>query len=196
MRKQRQVVRERNSCIVIKCEGDTEKVYFNNFSTRNMPIRFATGNCKDPRGMFNDLCTFLNNEDYSAKEYRDKIFLVLDTDLEEKRIKEIENLYPECKKMGIEIITSAPTFEIWFLMHFATVGAYGSSHIVKKEIKKYIPTYKEGMDVMNMLRSVDDAIRQARQQEIFAQNNGESLLKHNPHSLVYKIIENINFIQR
>ena len=190
MGRQKQVARKRNSCIVIKCEGDTEKVYFNNCSSREMPIHFATGNCKDPKGMLEDLCTYLDNEDYSAKDYGDRIYLVVDTDLDEKRINEIEAIRSECEKEGINIITSAPTFEVWFLMHFDSVGVYNSSQAVKRALTKFIPKYKEGQDVFDKLEDLEKAIARAKQQEQYAENNGEKLIEHNPHTMAYIVINN------
>ena len=67
MRRRSKQIRVRNSCIVIKGEGDTERVYFNHFSSREMPIKFATGNAKDPSGMLDDLINYINNNDYRAK---------------------------------------------------------------------------------------------------------------------------------
>ena len=155
------------------------------------PIKFATGNAKDPSGMLDDLINYINNNDYSAKDYGDRIFLVLDTDLDPKRIKEIESIRKECEENGIEIITSAPTFEIWFLMHFGDVKKFNCSRDVKKELKKYIADYKEGMDVYNKLGDVGNAIKEAKKQEKYTKNNNEELIEHNPHSSVYTIINNI-----
>ena len=55
----------RRPLILIKCEGSisAEKIYFNNFSTRNCPIKFASGNSTDPHKMFEELKRTMHNED-------------------------------------------------------------------------------------------------------------------------------------
>lgn len=67
--------------------------------------------------MLEDLINYINNEDIKSED-ECKIFLVIDTDLNENRIKKIEEIIPKCQKYNIEVITSAPTFEIWYLMHY------------------------------------------------------------------------------
>lgn len=97
--------------IVICSEGgkkSTEYLYFRNFASRNLRIQFSTGNSTDPKGMLNDLLKYINNEDIKNEDFY-KIFLVLDTDLDERRINEIKLIKKECDKHNIEIITSAPT---------------------------------------------------------------------------------------
>ena len=101
--------------IVICSEGgkkSSEYYYFRNHSNRNLRIQFSTGNSTDPKGMLEDLLKYIRNEDI-ASEDNCRIFLVLDTDLDERRISEIKEIEQECIENNIEIVKSAPTFEIW-----------------------------------------------------------------------------------
>ncbi len=52
-------------------------------------IQFSSGNSTDPEGMLEDLITYINNEDVKSED-ECKIFLVIDTDLNEKRINKIK----------------------------------------------------------------------------------------------------------
>lgn len=106
--------------IVICSEGgkkSSEYYYFRNYSNRNLRIQFSTGNSTDPKGMLEDLLKYIHNEDIISEEIC-KIYLVLDTDLDKKRISEIKDIKQKCTNNNIEIITSAPTFEIWYIMHY------------------------------------------------------------------------------
>ena len=85
--------------IVICSEGgkkSSEYYYFRNYSNRNLRIQFSTGNSTDPKGMLEDLLKYINNEDIKSEE-NCKIFLVLDTDLNKNRIKEIIDSLVESK---------------------------------------------------------------------------------------------------
>ena len=106
--------------IVICSEGgkkSSEYYYFRNHANRDLRIQFSTGNSTDPKGMLEDLLKYIRNEDI-ASEDNCRIFLVLDTDLDERRISEIKEIKQKCTDNNIEIVTSAPTFEIWYLMHY------------------------------------------------------------------------------
>ena len=92
--------------IVICSEGgkkSSEYYYFRNYSNRNLRIQFSTGNSTDPKGMLDDLLKYMNNEDV-ASEDNCRIFLVLDTDLNKKRISEIKEIKQECIDNNIEIV--------------------------------------------------------------------------------------------
>ena len=127
--------------IVICSEGgkkSSEYYYFRNFSSRDLRIQFSTGNSTDPKGMLNDLLNYIVNEDIKSEE-NCKIFLVLDTDLNKTRINEIKEIEEKCNKNNIEIITSSPTFEIWYLMHYRSNKL---NFLSSKEVKKRISNYK------------------------------------------------------
>ena len=83
--------RKTNPRILIKYEGrgSSEEIYFSNFKRRNLIIKFSTGDSTDVEGMLKDLIIYMNKEDFST-DYGDKIYLIIDTDLKEKRINEIK----------------------------------------------------------------------------------------------------------
>ena len=73
--------------IVICSDGgkkSSEYYYFRNHTNRDLRIQFSTGNSTDPKGMLEDLLKYIHNEDI-ASEDNCRIFLVLDTDLDEKQ---------------------------------------------------------------------------------------------------------------
>ena len=187
-------IRNRNPLILIKCEGSksAEKIYFSNFSDRKCRIKFATGNSTDVKGMLDDLINYMNKEDIN-KDNQDKIYLVLDTDLDDKRISDIKSIEKECNDRGITIITSSPTFEIWYLLHFRNdILSFKNSGDVKKEVKKVITGYKETMDVYNLLYDkMETAIRNAKIIEKRFKGNSDDDYSFTPHSYVYIIIEDV-----
>ena len=143
--------------------------------------------------MLEDLINYMKKEDISADK-QDKIYLVLDTDLEDYKIKELLEVEAICQEKGIEIITSAPTFEIWYLMHFRSNNlVFQSSEAVKKSLKDYIKDYKETKNIYPIIsENTAKAIKTAKKCEQRGKETNDNNYQVNPHTDVYKIIENIN----
>lgn len=182
--------------IVICSEGgkkSSEYYYFRNYTNRNLRIQFSTGNSTDPKGMLDDLLKYMHNEDI-ASEDNCRVFLVLDTDLSEKRINEIREIKQKCIDNNIEIITSAPTFEIWYIMHYRNNNLkFKASKDVKKELEKINGTYTESMDMYKIIKDSTFNTRNVAQSfEIQGIKNREDILVLNPHTSIYKILNAID----
>lgn len=182
--------------IVICSEGgkkSSEYYYFRNHTNRDLRIQFSTGNSTDPKGMLGDLLKYIRNEDIASDD-NCRIFLVLDTDLDERRISEIKEIEQECIDNNIEIVTSAPTFEIWYLMHYRNNRLkFQTSKEVKRELQNLNGTYTESMDMYKIIKDSTDNARstaQSFEQQII--RNKEDLLSSNPHTSIYKILDAID----
>ena len=182
--------------IVICSEGgkkSSEYYYFRNHTNRDLRIQFSTGNSTDPKGMLDDLLKYIRNEDITSED-NCRIFLVLDTDLDERRISEIKKIEQECIDNNIEIVTSAPTFEIWYLMHYRNNKLkFQTSKEVKRELQNINGTYTESMDMYKIIKDSTDNARSAAQsfeQQVI--RNKEDLLSSNPHTSIYKILDAID----
>lgn len=188
--------KERKPLIVICVEGEknsTEYNYFRHYSSRDLRIKFSTGGNTDPKGMLEDLLKYIRNEDI-ASEDNCRIFLVLDTDLDERRISEIKEIEQECIDNNIEIVTSAPTFEIWYVMHYRNNRLkFQTSKEVKRELQNLNGTYTESIDMYQIIKDSTDNARstaQSLEQQII--RNNEDLLSSNPHTSIYKILDAID----
>ena len=182
--------------IVICSEGgkkSSEYYYFRNYTNRDLRIQFSTGNSTDPKGMLEDLLKYIHNEDI-ASEDNCRIFLVLDTDLDERRISEIKEIEQECIDNNIEIVTSAPTFEIWYVMHYRNNKLkFQTSKEVKRELQNLNGTYTESMDMYKIIKdSTDNARSTAQSFEQQVIRNNEDLLSSKPHTSIYKILDAID----
>ncbi len=191
----KQISKKRNPLIVICTEGGnkTEEIYFKNFRERNLRIQFSTGNSTDPEGMLEDLLKYIENEDIKSED-ECTIFLVIDTDLSPKRIEKIKKIKPICDRNNIILITSSPTFEIWYLMHYdKNVKVFTSSLEVKKSMLKHIPKYTESMNIFpKIIDKLDKAYSTSKKIESRAAKENEDIINVNPHTDVYKIIDKIN----
>lgn len=193
----RQIKQNRRKPLIVICsEGgkkSSEYYYFRNYASRDLRIQFSTGNSTDPKGMLEDLLKYIRNEDISSED-ECKIFLVLDTDLDNKRINVIKEIEQQCNDNNIEIITSAPTFEIWYIMHYRNNRLkFLSSKDVKKELQIINGYYTESMDMYKMInKSTSSARNTAKNIEQQAVKNNEDLFKLNPHTSIYKILDTID----
>jgi len=183
----------RRPLIVICSEGgkkSSEYYYFRHYASRNLRIQFSTGNSTDPKGMLDDLLKYINNEDIKSED-NVKIFLVLDTDLDERRINEIKEIEQQCKDNNIEIITSAPTFEIWYLMHYPDSKlVFRTSKEVKRELKTKNKLYATNLDIYNTVANQTEYAKiKAKSIEKQADKNNEDLIKINPHTSIHRILK-------
>ncbi|MCX4364248.1 MAG: RloB family protein [Bacilli bacterium] len=191
--------RRKNPLVLIGCEGrrNAEKIYFSNFSSRNCRIVFSPGNSTDPLGILEDTKRYMEKNEISA-DYGDRIFLVIDTDLNEGQINSIKSIRDECDKLGITIITSSPTFEIWYLMHFRDNQLrFNSSGDVKNAIKGIISNYKESMNLYPLIsEKTATAIKRAKKIESQRIKDGEyDEYSCNPYSSIYIVLEEIENLQ-
>ncbi len=193
----RQLKQQRKRPLIVICsEGgikSSEYYYFRNYRTRDLRIQFSTGNSTDPKGMLDDLLKYIQNEDIKSED-NVRIFLVLDTDLDDRRINEIKEISGKCLENNIEIITSAPTFEIWYLLHYRNNKLkFNTSQDVKKEIEKLNGTYSETMDMYRIIKNhTSEARKVAKALEQRTIRDGEELIKANPHTSVHKILDDID----
>lgn len=188
--------RKTKSIVAIGCEGNnkTETNYFKNFITRDCIIKFSTGKHTDPIGMANDLVEFVKNNDIKA-EYGDKIYLLIDTDINQNKQDQINDAKKICAENDIQLISSTPTFEYWYILHYEyTSKSYQSSNQVKKELKTFISNYSENMNVYNIINDKTDvAILNAKKVEKYHEENGQIIDSEasNPHTSVYKVVEEL-----
>lgn len=195
-RTRNRVTRQRKSIVAIGCEGKnkTETTYLRNFSSRECIIKFSTGNSTDPISMAEDLVKFMKEEDINI-EYGDKIFLLIDTDINQNKNEQIEKARDICNKNGIELITSNPTFEIWYILHFGyTTKIYQNSKQVKEDVTMKITNYTESKNIFPIIKDkISIAIKNARKLEKYQQENGQTLWDENcnPYTGVYKVVEEL-----
>ena len=195
-RKRNQNQRRTKSVVAIGCEGKnkTETIYFKNFISRECIIKFSTGIHTDPIGMANDLVDFIDKEDIKS-EYGDKIYLLIDTDVNENKQDQINEAKEICNKQGIELITSTPSFEYWYILHDEyTSKSYQSSKQIKREMKTKISNYSESLNVYPIIKDkTDDAIKNAKRIEKYQIENVKDIDSDiaNPHTSVYRVVEEL-----
>ena len=188
--------RKRNPFVIIGCEGKnkTEKLYFNNFNSRQCIIKFSKGNSTDPKGIVEDVIRFIRNNQIDLEE-NDKVYAVFDTDVGQNKQHKIEEAKKLAEKNGVEIITSTPSFEIWFLLHFGyTTKAFVSNKALQDELEKQIPDYSKSNNTYLAVKDLTgQAIENAKRLEQYQISEGQALDSENcnPYTGVYKVTEEL-----
>lgn len=189
--------RERKCIIAFNAEGKnkTESIYLDNYKSRNVILKNPSGNSTDPRNMFLELKKYCAEQDI-RKEYGDRLYLFIDSDLNEDKMKVINTMKKDCDKFGVEIILSVPIFEVWFLNHFRySAKEFKSGEDVIKELNKFIDGYKKGNNYYNILSNrTECAVERSIKLEKHHKDLDNDLLsnKCNPYTGMYKVISGIN----
>ena len=190
--------RNRKPVLVIMGEGAnvTELQYFSHFNKQNgkysiQPHR--AGHVTDPVGLVKDAEKYWEDNQL-ANELGDKIYIFIDIDCNQDRIRKIR----EAKKASknVKFIFSNPTFEIWYLLHFeyTTRAFQNGTELIQMLKKKYIPEYEKSLDVSAILEpNLDVAIMRAKQLKKFHEKNKIDWpsIDCNPMTDVFELVEEI-----
>ena len=187
--------RKRNSLIIIGCEGKnkTEETYFRNFNSRKCIIKFSKGNSTDPVGIVNELIKFIDTE--IGREENDKYYAVFDTDVNKNLQNQIDKAKKIAEKNGVEIITSTPTFEFWYILHFLfTTKIYNSSKDVIEDLLNKVSGYTKNMNLYPIIKeNTKFAIENAKKVKKYHTDLGQAIDNENcnPYTGVYKVVEEL-----
>ncbi len=188
-------LRKRKIKIIIAVEGKnkTEKLYFDNFDDgkKAYSITIAKGNDTDPLKLVKNLAKEMEKRDLSLA-LGDKVFCVFDVDVQYNKNKIIKEAIDFAKTKGIQVITSTPCVELWFLLHFLYTSAFLTNNEVIKRLKNYVPKYEKNMNIFPEINSrVKIAIKNAKQleKEQLANNKIIGTVEANPNTEMYKLVE-------
>ena len=121
----------------------------------------------------------------------DKAFCVFDTDTDIRKNAQINAAINLAHDNGIDVITSCPCIELWFLLHFEYTTGFLDNSLVLSKLKKYIPEYMKNCNIYPIISGhMHDAIKRAKRLEKY-QLELKRVIKSvdaNPHSEVYKIL--------
>lgn len=181
--------------IIIAVEGvnKTERLYFNNFDNgkQKYSITIAKDKNTDPLNLVKKLSKEIKRLDIDL-ENGDKAFCVFDVDVNPSKDRIIEEARKLAKENGISIITSTPSIELWFLLHFEYTTASMSNLEVLRRLKSFYPKYEKNE---NIFLSINDKVRfailNAKKLESYQIGCDKKigLTNANPSTEMYKIVE-------
>ena len=146
--------RKRKSVVFIICEGsETEINYFNKFKSRNslITIKAITSQYKSAHGLVKRAEDTIKQELYSPQD-GDELWCVFDRD--ENTNEELQKAEALAARRGYSVAFSNPSFELWYLLHFADHRANikdSKAVIAKLETGGYIQNYDKAADYYSIL---------------------------------------------
>lgn len=186
--------------IVVFCEGNTEKYYFdyfakiikhNKYTNIEVVLESANGNAQRVLNYAND---FLSDEKNNQKFANYKKYLVFDCDAPENIQAVISNAATE----NYELLVSNYLFETWLLMHFEDVEEKLRKKEIYKRLTMYLhDKYKKGYKgkIREIIQngSIEKAIDNAKMLEQAYEDDNKNIFTSidnmNPYSNVYTLIE-------
>lgn len=190
-------VRKQKNKIIIAAEGKnkTEKIYFSHFDDgkKSYSISFAKGNYTDPFNLVKMLIDEIKKIGLDLTD-GDEAYCVFDTDMDPTK----NSIISEAKKLAIDnnikIISSTPSIELWFLLHYDYTTANMSNKDLMNRLKSYYINYDKNVDIYPHINSkINEAIEKAKRLEKYQLDNGRVIgtVEANPNTEVYKIVEEL-----
>lgn len=187
------VTRERKRIIVIGTEGQnkSEVLYFRELEKRQNRYHciFAQGNETDPVKIVRNTARKVKEEELSFKE-GDMAISVFDLDADEAKFLQLQEAKAVAGKKSIQIITSNPCFEIWYLEHFGfSTKPFPSSGAAVKELEKKLPGYqKNHCDFETLYPKTKEAINNCERLDKYHADNNDVSEMANPRTDFYKVV--------
>lgn len=185
--------REQHKLLVIVCEGEkTERIYFNRYKKDRpgLSIELPNTSDTDPKNLVKFAISQIKRYGLDLKN-GDDIWCVFDCDDNPNT-----HILSACKNAGkrVKMCLSNPSFELWYLLHFAYTESPLTNPVLMEQLKRKITGYKKNEDYFDLLKSSrETAIRNAKKINNLHVSNGIDLFstESNPSTHVYKIVEDI-----
>jgi len=194
-----------NKTILIVCEGQTEKLYFESF-----PVLSAKIKAVDLKGQSKLKLVESTKEivETSNDEYNE-VWCVFDMDVKRraKEFADFDNAINKALMSGYKVAYSNDTFELWFYLHFVYTDVPNFRTFYYDELgKRFGLNYeKEGKKfdfcskIYNILNdkktaSQQDAIKRAK--TLFLKQKNLTFHQQNPVTKVYELVVELNKCMR
>ncbi len=190
-----------NKTILIVCEGQTEKLYFESF-----PVLGLSVTAIDLKGQSKMKLIESTEEIIERSEYKyDGVWCVFDMDVKRgaDEFSDFDNAINKGNQLGYNIAYSNDSFELWFYLHYEYTDAEHLRNFYYDELgKRFNLNYvKDGkkhnfcLTLYNILiedkkSSQDKAIERAR--KLFEKVKDLPFHKQNPVTKVFKLVEELN----
>jgi len=190
-----QTPREVNRTFLIVCEGQTEKLYFDEFPVVSAKVRSVdTGSSK--------MALVRAAEKHSGKGDYDEVWCVFDLDRDPSKgphqNAEFDNAVKQCQQKGFRCAYSNDAFELWYVLHFALLQQqHDRSRCYERLGKEWGINYEKDGKTKDFTRTVyarledrmDTAIAHAKKLTV----GKESLPPHkqNPITMVFELVEEL-----
>jgi hypothetical protein len=190
-----------NKTILIVCEGQTEKLYFESFPVLGVKVRAIDLKGQAKQKLVESTIEIVE----SSKDEDLEVWCVFDMDMKRgaDEFADFDNAITRALNLGYKVAYSNDAFELWFYLHYnlsesqhlrsfyyAELGKrFGINYV--KDGKKYAFCLKI-YDILknDKYSSQEKAIERARQ--LFEQQEHLPYHQQNPNTKVYELVKELN----
>lgn len=198
--------RELNKKIMIYCEGETEKQYFDMLSrkyskstvtSKRISVKTKVMGNKNPLNLVKEAIRTLEHD--RKKNNVDLAYVVFDNDCHKDE--EISTAMQLAKKNKLEVVYSNITFDLWILLHFEQVNRYMTKQNIYEKLSGIfnVESYQNELKGKDISRYLEDLV-------IVADRNAGKIIsdisdicvciKLNPFVNIHKHIKNIYRVEK
>lgn len=187
--------------ILIVCEGQTEKLYFESFPVLGLKVEAVDLGGQSKTKLVDSTQKIIESSEY---EY-DEIWCVFDMDFKNgaDEYADFDNAIEKANTLGYKVAYSNDSFELWFYLHYNKIEAqqlrtfyyeqlsqkFGINY--EREGKKYAFCQKVYSILLNDEQaSQERAIKNA--DELYESQKHLIYHKQNPVTTVYKLVQTLN----
>jgi len=192
--KRKRAFKTPNRTGLIVCEGSrTEPAYFEsliqNFRLHAIRVQVMASDDSEPINVV-ELAIAKKKKGVAPGLPYSQIWCVIDVEVPQHRT--LGEAWDKAANVDeLELIMTNPSFEYWFLLHFAKiVTPFQSNTDIQRELKQFHPTYKKTRIGFNILFAHTEAAI-TRSKEVLKEqhDDAENLSDCNPSTHVHKIVE-------
>lgn len=179
--------------LLIICEGETEKIYFENLKAAERKTEI---NLKPELPGHRTDCLNIVERAIKQKDNYDQVWCVFDLDAAHKDVEKYRKAVERANNEKIERLESYPCFEVWFLLHFLyTTRTFTDCKQVIQGLKKHIKDYSKRQEYhfrknlyVELRPKLLDAMKNSLRLEKY---NLENSIIDGTRSDIYKVVEKI-----
>lgn len=187
--------------ILIVCEGQTEKLYFESFPVLGLQIKAVDLKGQAKLKLVESTKVIIEN----GKEEYNEIWCVFDMDVKRgaAEFADFDNAITKALLLGYKVAYSNDAFELWFYLHFNTINSQQLRSYYYKELGKrfginYVKVGKKYdfcLQIYELLKNDKDSSQEKaieRARSLFEQQENLPYHQQNPNTKVYQLVEELN----
>lgn len=190
-----------NKTILIICEGQTEKLYFESFPVLGVKVRAI-----DLKGQAKLKLVESTIEIVDTNDDKDiEVWCVFDMDVKRgaDEFADFDNAISKALQLGYNVAYSNDAFELWFFLHYNLTESQHLRAFYYKELGERfgINYVKDGkkyalcLKIYDILKNDKDSSQEKaieRARKLFEQQENLPYHQQNPNTKVYELVEELN----
>lgn len=187
--------------ILIVCEGQTEKLYFESFPVLGLKVEAIDLGGQSKNKLVDSTQKILENSEYKY----DEVWCVFDMDFKNgaDEYADFDNAIEKANNLGYKVAYSNDSFELWFYLHYNKIEAQQLRTFYYEQLsQKFGINYeRDGKKYafcqrLYELLIYDDQASQERAiknaEELYVSQKHLTYHKQNPVTTVYKLVQILN----